>query len=82
MNWVGSRLYHWLVEDRWGVKTIGRELVKAGRNAYYENKSGNNNFNSIFDNIDQYEWDFGVVHAPNLVNAFALPGGVVRVTEL
>ena len=70
-----------LVEDRWGVKTIGRELVKAGRNAYYEHKNGNNNFNSIFDNIDQYEWDFGVVHAPNLVNAFALPGGVVRVTD-
>lgn len=27
-----------------------------------------------------YQWDFGVVHT-KLVNAFALPGGVVRVTD-
>lgn len=55
------------------------ELVKAGRNARHNHN--NNFFNSIYDNIDEYHWDFGVVHAPNLVNAFALPGGIVRVTD-
>jgi predicted Zn-dependent protease len=28
-----------------------------------------------------FEWDFGVVHAPNVVNAFCFPGGIVRVTD-
>ena len=32
-------------------------------------------------NIQQYEWDFSVVHAPQIVNAFTLPGGIVRVTD-
>ena len=35
----------------------------------------------IFDNARRYSWDFGVVHAPRIVNAFALPGGIVRVTD-
>jgi len=70
------------VQDRWGVQKIGMELVKAGRNARYNDNNNNNHFfGSIFDNIDEYEWDFGVVHAPNLVNAFALPGGIIRVTD-
>jgi Zn-dependent protease with chaperone function len=68
------------VEDRWGVHKIGLELVKAGRNAHYD--TNNNYFHySIFHNVDEYQWDFGVVHAPNLVNAFALPGGIIRVTD-
>lgn len=29
-----------------------------------------------------FEWDFGVVHAPNVVNAFCFPGGIVRVTDV
>ena len=70
------------VEDRWGVQKIGNDLVKAARNARYnENKNAYNFFNSIFDNVDEYQWDFGVIHAPNLVNAFALPGGIIRVTD-
>jgi len=74
------------VEDRWGVNKIGMELVKAGRNAHYDTNNNNNNnnsnyFHSIFDSVDEYQWDFGVVHAPNLVNAFALPGGIIRVTD-
>mmetsp|Transcript_17723 Transcript_17723/g.27808 ORF Transcript_17723/g.27808 Transcript_17723/m.27808 type:complete len:336 (-) Transcript_17723:219-1226(-) len=68
------------VEDRWGVQKIGMELVKSGRNARY-NHNHNNFYDSIFENIDEYHWDFGIVHAPNLVNAFALPGGIVRVTD-
>lgn len=55
--------------DRWGVKSIGLELVKSSKR------------NKLFDNMHQYEWDFGIVHAPQIVNAFALPGGIVRVTD-
>lgn len=66
------------VEDRWGVKKIGMEIVKAGRNARQDHN--NQFFPSIFDNVDEYQWDFGVVHAP-IVNAFALPGGYIRVTD-
>lgn len=69
------------VEDRWGVQKIGMDLVKAGRNARENNNNKYNFFDSIFDNVDEYQWDFGVIHAPNLVNAFALPGGVIRVTD-
>eukprot|EP00571_Detonula_confervacea_P008107 CAMPEP_0172317908 /NCGR_PEP_ID=MMETSP1058-20130122/33254_1 /TAXON_ID=83371 /ORGANISM="Detonula confervacea, Strain CCMP 353" /LENGTH=320 /DNA_ID=CAMNT_0013032589 /DNA_START=154 /DNA_END=1113 /DNA_ORIENTATION=- len=63
------------VADRWGVKNIGLELVKSSI------MSDSTNKNDLFDNIQQYKWDFGVVHAPQLVNAFALPGGIVRVTD-
>mmetsp|Transcript_30170 Transcript_30170/g.51363 ORF Transcript_30170/g.51363 Transcript_30170/m.51363 type:complete len:340 (+) Transcript_30170:158-1177(+) len=63
------------VIDRWGVQRIGFELVKASSH------STNQNINAAFENIRQYKWDFGVVHAPKIVNAFALPGGIVRVTD-
>lgn len=63
------------VVDRWGVSKIGLELVEAS------SYSSATNQNSLFDNIQQYKWDFGVVHAPQIVNAFALPGGIVRVTD-
>ena len=29
---------------------------------------------------DEYQWDFGVIDHPTMINAFALPGGFVRVT--
>lgn len=65
------------VPDRWGVKSIGSELVKSGMiSAQFGSDE-----NHLFDNIHLYHWDFGVVHAPQIVNAFALPGGVVRVTD-
>eukprot|EP00584_Thalassiosira_punctigera_P007293 CAMPEP_0172539440 /NCGR_PEP_ID=MMETSP1067-20121228/10636_1 /TAXON_ID=265564 ORGANISM="Thalassiosira punctigera, Strain Tpunct2005C2" /NCGR_SAMPLE_ID=MMETSP1067 /ASSEMBLY_ACC=CAM_ASM_000444 /LENGTH=171 /DNA_ID=CAMNT_0013325127 /DNA_START=163 /DNA_END=674 /DNA_ORIENTATION=- len=58
--------------DRWGVQRIGTELVRASGYAT------NFNENHAFDNIQQYEWNFGVVRAPpDMVNAFALPGGIV-----
>ena len=68
------------VMDRWGVKKVGLELVNAG---YWAKNSNNQNHNNdgLFDNLEQYDWDFGVVHAPQTVNAFALPGGIVRVTD-
>ncbi len=65
------------VPDRWGVKSIGSELVKSGRISAEDGRDENH----LFDNIHLYHWDFGVVHAPQVVNAFALPGGVVRVTD-
>lgn len=34
---------------------------------------------SVYD-FDKYTWDFGVIHA-DFVNAFCLPGGVIRVTD-
>mmetsp|Transcript_154 Transcript_154/g.297 ORF Transcript_154/g.297 Transcript_154/m.297 type:complete len:337 (+) Transcript_154:181-1191(+) len=65
------------VVDRWGVKRIGMELVKASSHSTNSDQSP-----ILFDNIKQYKWDFGVVHAPpQMVNAFALPGGIVRVTD-
>ena len=30
--------------------------------------------------LGQYKWDFGIVKA-DIVNAFALPGGIIRVTD-
>ncbi|KAL7487267.1 hypothetical protein ACHAW6_015379 [Cyclotella cf. meneghiniana] len=71
------------VHDRWGVTRIGSELVNAGtfskRDPSYRQLQQNPN---LFDNIEIYEWDFGVVKAPpDMVNAFALPGGIVRVTD-
>ena len=65
------------VVDRWEVKRIGSELVKAGSIASVDNQYGDD----IFRNIPLFQWDFGVVHAPQLINAFALPGGIVRVTD-
>ncbi|KAL3793500.1 hypothetical protein HJC23_007240 [Cyclotella cryptica] len=71
------------VHDRWGVSRIGSELVSAGtlskRDLYSRQLQQNP---QLFDNIEIYQWDFGVVKAPpDMVNAFALPGGIVRVTD-
>ena len=65
------------VRDRWGVDRIGHGLVKAGILA---NRYGSNS--DEFGNIEMYKWDFAVVQAPqDMINAFALPGGIVRVTD-
>ncbi|KAL7524030.1 hypothetical protein ACHAXR_001193, partial [Thalassiosira sp. AJA248-18] len=75
------------VMDRWGVRKIGLELVNSSKYYYSStttntnnNNNNDNNHNGLFENVKQYKWDFGVVHAPD-VNAFALPGGIVRVTD-
>lgn len=67
------------VADRWGVTNIGLELVESSMNS--DSTTNNQQNDHLFDNIQEYKWDFGVVHAPQLVNAFALPGGIVRVTD-
>jgi predicted Zn-dependent protease len=36
---------------------------------------------SVYPNTKLYQWDFGVLQDAQTVNAFALPGGVIRVTS-
>jgi len=36
---------------------------------------------SKFSKTQEYQWDFGLVQDDQMVNAFALPGGVIRVTS-
>jgi Zn-dependent protease with chaperone function len=55
------------VQDRWGVHRIGHELVSK---LSQDLNSAN----------EEMPWSFGVIHA-DFVNAFALPGGIVRVTD-
>jgi len=67
--------------DRWGVDRVGRELVSS----LIDNEDGRNNFGTTSpppwrDDIRRHRWSFGVVRA-DFANAFALPGGVVRVTD-
>lgn len=54
------------VKDRWNVQRIGWDLVS-------KSLVGENN-------EPEWEWNFGVVDAP-FINAFALPGGIIRVTS-
>lgn len=56
-----------VVRDRWGVDRIGQELVSHLPDEHQKASEG-------------MPWDFGVIHA-DFVNAFALPGGIVRVTD-
>jgi predicted Zn-dependent protease len=49
------------------VKSVGWELVSSSSQAVDENSK-------------YYSWDFGIIDHGTMVNAFALPGGVVRVT--
>jgi Zn-dependent protease with chaperone function len=65
--------YPTVYQARWTplVQTVGNELVRTRQKQQARQ----------YDNQDYlYQWDFGVVHT-KLVNAFALPGGVVRVTD-
>lgn len=65
------------IRDQWGVDRIGRALIEAG---ILSNRNKHNS--DEFSNIKMYKWDFGVVKAPkDVINAFALPGGIVRVTD-
>jgi Zn-dependent protease with chaperone function len=62
-------------QGRWTplVRQIGNELVRTR-----QKQSRLDSQRHPDDNL--YQWDFGVTHA-KMVNAFALPGGVVRVTD-
>jgi Zn-dependent protease with chaperone function len=54
------------------LRQTGRDLVKTNRKFALRNPDN--------PTMDLYQWDFGVVRA-DFVNAFALPGGIVRVTD-
>lgn len=66
--WRDLRKKYKPIRDLWGIKRIGHLLLeKAGiDDEHYE--AG-------------MQWSFGVVHAPLIVNAFAFPGGIVKVTD-
>lgn len=53
------------------------DVIMSGLDAVLDNAGTTTNHKNL---ADRYRWDFGVVQAP-LVNAFALPGGVIRVTD-
>lgn len=63
--WQSMKYEYPPVQDVWGVELIGRQLIGIIDKSTYQTVS----------------WDFGVVHSPNVINAFALPGGVIRVTD-
>jgi len=63
--WQSMKYEYPPVQDVWGVERIGRQLVGIIDKNTYQTVS----------------WDFGVIHSPNVINAFALPGGVIRVTD-
>lgn len=63
--WDSMKRTYRQVPDVWHVKDIGQELVRLLPRAHQKN---------LF-------WDFGVIHSNDVINAFALPGGIVRVTD-
>jgi Zn-dependent protease with chaperone function len=66
------------------LKSIGRDLVRTYRHepsvkspSSYDRHGGSSS--KPYYSKDPYEWDFGIIRA-DFVNAFALPGGTIRVT--
>lgn len=61
------------------IQSIAQQLVQAA-----STHSGPSSLphKSVFpsSSISQYNWDFGIVQERNIVNAFALPGGTIRIT--
>jgi Zn-dependent protease with chaperone function len=76
--------YPTVYQARWTplVRQVGNELVRTRQRQQSSSSSSSSRQQQQHDrNQDfSYQWDFGVVHT-TLVNAFALPGGVVRVTD-
>jgi predicted Zn-dependent protease len=79
------------------LQSIGHDLVRTHRKMHYGNSGSGSNRNqqpnrkNAYSNEwlgdggrtsqqDPYQWDFAVVKSDS-INAFALPGGVVRVTS-
>jgi predicted Zn-dependent protease len=74
------------------LQSIGHDLVQTHRNMHYSSSNNNNNNDKrrqYYSNewlgdgsrsSDPYQWDFAIVRSDS-INAFALPGGIVRVTS-
>jgi len=58
------------------IEAIGLELVHGSKN-YLKRYNPTHDY---IDKLKQYDWSFGVVRA-DFANAFALPGGAIRVTD-
>jgi len=62
-----------IIEEARGSSSNFMEDIIAGLDSNFE-------LSPSSLNLKNYQWDFGVVRAP-IVNAFALPGGIIRVTD-
>ncbi|GFH58748.1 hypothetical protein CTEN210_15224 [Chaetoceros tenuissimus] len=69
-----------IVQDTWGVRDIGKQLVARTTLSNAFCASTALDVKKCTDQVRQYQWSFEVVSSPE-VNAFALPGGIIRVTN-
>lgn len=70
-----------LAYDAWNVGEIGAELVQGrAMRSFCKSKGSNIDAETCVNQIQLYPWSFRVVHS-NQVNAFALPGGIICVTD-
>ena len=79
-SWRQMKYKYPIVQDRWGVKAIGHEIASKTVNSDTFCAKTALDFTQCKKQMRQYRWSFEVVSAPE-VNAFALPGGVIRVTD-
>ena len=89
---IRSKYNYRTVPDQWGVSAIGNELARNIQMQIQMQIQTDSSNGSQFDfckvldlnqcqrQIRQYKWSFEVISAPE-VNAFALPGGIIRVTD-
>ena len=82
------------VYDHWSVGEIGSELVQGRATREYcrtqrggATSDGDSYYSNVIhseqtcmDQIETYPWSFRVVHSTH-INAFALPGGIICVTD-
>ncbi|KAG7370369.1 peptidase M48 Ste24p family protein [Nitzschia inconspicua] len=66
------------------IQSIGWELVDAAtttdRHRHNQPKQQQQGLSAV--PIDEYAWDFGLIQqSPPIVNAFCLPGGIIRITH-
>lgn len=90
-TWNQQMKYHYPpVYDRWGVAEIGSELVQEGgqrtardycrRTKKMNNPTSSLEYDTCMKQIQTYPWSFTVVDSTQ-INAFALPGGIICVTN-
>jgi predicted Zn-dependent protease len=74
--------YPLVFRDRWGLKSIGNELanmLEMNRGVFCS-KIAVVDVSQCMTQMKEYRWSFEIVSSPE-INAFALPGGIVRVTD-
>jgi predicted Zn-dependent protease len=85
-SWLQLRQKHAYISvpDQWGVSAIGNELARKIRNGSGSFCKKQMDMNMDYDycrrQLRQYRWSFEVVSSRE-INAFALPGGIIRVTD-